>query len=234
MSIEVKHDSTYQRDNLWEWAIWVEGIDGDLDRIEHVVYTLHPTFPNPVQRVTDPTSNFRLTGSGWGEFMIYVSIGWKDGRTEQRQHWLALERPSNDDDSTAADNAPASLFLSSGVADQPFADALSSALQAEGIQVFTADEVPDSEPLDASRSSAVSRANQVVFIVSDKRSPWLARQVEEAKSQGTPITGVMVGDAAQYPAQLIQDAGGRLMKVAGQTDIMSTAREVAEQIKHNL
>ena len=43
-------------DGLWKWSAWVE--TDALEEIEEVVYTLDPSFFNPVRRIRDRDSRF--------------------------------------------------------------------------------------------------------------------------------------------------------------------------------
>lgn len=45
----------------------VQASDEVLDRIEYVMYSLHPSHPNPIQTVTDRKSRFKLKEMAWGE-----------------------------------------------------------------------------------------------------------------------------------------------------------------------
>ena len=94
MSIKIDQGFEYKDNDWWKWWIWIEGSEKDLDQIDHVTYTLHPTFPNPVRTVDDRTSKFRLETAGWGVFMIHAKVVNKD-RTEIRlKHNLVLEYPN--------------------------------------------------------------------------------------------------------------------------------------------
>ena len=57
MSVNIAQDFEYQGDDWWKWWVWIDGPKEELDQIDHVVYTLHPTFPNPVRIVRDRSSN---------------------------------------------------------------------------------------------------------------------------------------------------------------------------------
>ena len=75
---------------MWKWWIWIEGPDDELDQIDHVVYTLHPTFPNPVRTVSDRASKFRLKAVGWGTFLIHAKVIDRDGKETRLKHDLVL------------------------------------------------------------------------------------------------------------------------------------------------
>lgn len=56
-------------------------IDADsediLDKIERVVYHLHPTFPNPDRETTDRKRRFILNVTAWGEFNLSAEVYFK-------------------------------------------------------------------------------------------------------------------------------------------------------------
>jgi transcription initiation factor IIF auxiliary subunit len=93
MNLQISQGFEYQGDDRWRWWIWIEGPDAALDRIDRVIYTLHPTFPNPVRTVTDRASRFQLKTSGWGVFKIHAKLHYKDGSTESLSHHLELHYP---------------------------------------------------------------------------------------------------------------------------------------------
>src|SRR6185369_12704930 len=84
MTVEIKQSSWIkqgdkERQDLegldwWHWSVWLEAPRAELEKIEYVEYVLHPTFPQPVRRVTDRSTNFRFESAGWGEFMIYAKV----------------------------------------------------------------------------------------------------------------------------------------------------------------
>ncbi len=80
-------------DDWWKWAIWIEGQDKDLDEIDYVVYTLHPTFPHPVRRIKNRESKFKLEAEGWGIFKIFGKIFLKDNKEISLEHTLLLKYP---------------------------------------------------------------------------------------------------------------------------------------------
>ena len=85
--------SKYLGDDHWEWSVWLEGQDADLDAIRQVVYTLHYTFPQPIRVITTRNNNFRLDSSGWGTFTLYVRIQLPDDGYIDLEHELELYYP---------------------------------------------------------------------------------------------------------------------------------------------
>jgi transcription initiation factor IIF auxiliary subunit len=94
MSLHIEQGFKYQGSDYWKWWLWIGGPDSELDAIEQVIYKLHSTFPDPVRKVKDRASRFRLETSGWGVFTIRVRVIGKDGSPlATLQHRLVLEYP---------------------------------------------------------------------------------------------------------------------------------------------
>jgi transcription initiation factor IIF auxiliary subunit len=91
-----KYEGDGRDDHWWGWAVWVEGPAADLEQIEYVEYTLHPTFPKPVRRIYDRESNFKLSAGGWGVFTIHAKAVRKDGSVTPLRHDLSLRYPSGE------------------------------------------------------------------------------------------------------------------------------------------
>jgi len=83
----------YKGEDWWMWAVWVEGRDEALDLIDFVEWTLHPTFPNPIRKIRDRASKFRLETGGWGVFQIVARVQMKDGHQTKLRHYLELHYP---------------------------------------------------------------------------------------------------------------------------------------------
>lgn len=96
-NIKVAQSSQYQGNDSWTWSVWVEGPDEDLDTIEAVVYTLHPTFSPPVISINTRQNKFRLDTRGWGTFTIYVTVKFKDETVMELEHELELNYPFEDE-----------------------------------------------------------------------------------------------------------------------------------------
>lgn len=95
VNLIVAQSQKYEGDQRWRWSLWIEGADEDLDRIQSVTYTLHPTFPEPIRTVTDRASKFQLRCSGWGIFRIAVTVRLKNGETIELEHHLQFAIPRN-------------------------------------------------------------------------------------------------------------------------------------------
>lgn len=80
-------------DDRWDWTVFLQGSPQALNEVQCVVYTLHPTFPNPVRRVCDRGRGpraFALNSNGWGEFTIHAKVMLKNGRSQNIDYWLTL------------------------------------------------------------------------------------------------------------------------------------------------
>lgn len=229
MSIEVRQKSVQKEERLWRWSVWIEGLDEELDEIEYVEYTLHPTFPRPIQRVANRRTKFRLSTSGWGEFKIYVEIKRKDGEVLKLEHWLTLEDPTTEKTRTAsAKRERPAVLLSTGVVDMDFAGALREALNAQNVDVLMTDDFEPDQPLEASLDALIDRANAAVIIVSDKPSSWQMREIEAVQGRDMALTAVMIGPNATLPEPL---SGILSISVKDVGDAPGVAREVAKRVK---
>lgn len=86
----------YSGDDFWDWSIWIEASDADLDEIQNVVYNLHYTFYEPVRTIETRENKFKLRASGWGVFTIYARLNFKDQSVLGLSHELELNYPSGE------------------------------------------------------------------------------------------------------------------------------------------
>ena len=93
MTLRIAQDFQYESEDWWRWWIWIDGPAQELDQVKSVVYTLHPTFRDPVRTVTDRASQFRLETAGWGTFTIYAKVFRRDGAVVELEHELELRYP---------------------------------------------------------------------------------------------------------------------------------------------
>ncbi|MEP7238065.1 MAG: pYEATS domain-containing protein [Ferruginibacter sp.] len=83
----------YKGDDYWDWWIWIEAGDTKLDKIDNVIYNLHYTFKEPVKTISTRADKFKLRASGWGTFIIYARLNFKDGSVLELEHELELFYP---------------------------------------------------------------------------------------------------------------------------------------------
>lgn len=91
--MQIAQSEQFAGDDWWNWSVWIEGSPEELDEIEWVEWCLHPTFPDPIRRVTDRSSGFRLDTGGWGVFAMTAIVHRKDGSAEHLRHHLQLHYP---------------------------------------------------------------------------------------------------------------------------------------------
>lgn len=76
-------------DYTWyEWTIYMDEDDTKLDSVDKVEYHLHPSFPDPIQVVTNRDTKFAFSARGWGTFRIDIVIYLKDGSEAHAHHSL--------------------------------------------------------------------------------------------------------------------------------------------------
>lgn len=78
-------------DNRWDWTVFIMGSEEDMDRVQCVEYTLHPSFPDPVRTVCERGKGlhaFPLSTNGWGTFRIQIRVLLKEGDPVVLSHQL--------------------------------------------------------------------------------------------------------------------------------------------------
>jgi hypothetical protein len=95
-SIYTANTSTRVKEDWWNWEVFIVGDDSTLKEIKYVEYTLHPSFRDPIRKVSTQGSTsgkgFFLSASGWGTFMITVKIMFKDGDVRELRHKLSFSQ----------------------------------------------------------------------------------------------------------------------------------------------
>jgi transcription initiation factor IIF auxiliary subunit len=90
---KVVQSSKYEGEDWWQWSVWIEAKANELDKIDNVIYNLHFTFNDPVRIIKTRKNKFKLDSSGWGTFIIYVRINFKDETVLDIEHELVLHYP---------------------------------------------------------------------------------------------------------------------------------------------
>jgi transcription initiation factor IIF auxiliary subunit len=89
----IQQHQEYTGDDYWNWSVWIEASDANLNKIESVIYNLHYSFKEPVKIIKTRKNKFRLDTAGWGTFTIYARINFKDETVLELQHELELLYP---------------------------------------------------------------------------------------------------------------------------------------------
>jgi transcription initiation factor IIF auxiliary subunit len=98
VDIRVKHELLKRRGKVRSRRFRSDGaehfklrlfLEGQLGNVESVEYELHPTFQNPVRKVTQREGGFPLDLWTWGEFEVPVTVRFKDGSVKELVHDLS-------------------------------------------------------------------------------------------------------------------------------------------------
>ena len=238
MQIEIKQSSQQPKaTSRWKWSVWLEGPGGELDRIEWVEYELHSTFREPIRRVDDRSTGFRLEATGWGEFMLYATLYCVDKKTERLEHWLRLESDSSESGApsrgveetpsvTRTKTEQATAFLSFGLADYDRAQHLTKALEERGVRVVSNATVQLGRDWRLQVQSMLDSADFGVALVSEQDNPRGDEEVEQLMRQKTPVIPVMLGDLPSPPQWTRDLKSLRVDTHSGDAD----ADDVADQL----
>jgi hypothetical protein len=85
--LQDRHDRS-----IYAFCLYIDAKAKVLDKIAEVVYTLHPTFPDPVRRHQNVETCFALQSNAWGIFDSTCEVHWKDGRVDGLRYRLDLRR----------------------------------------------------------------------------------------------------------------------------------------------
>lgn len=84
-------------DKYWQVILSIKSVRGfDLNKIDKVIYLLHPTFdPNKIA-VSDSSDGFRLEIMAWGDFHAMAIVVYKDGAISQLVQFLPIGIPDEE------------------------------------------------------------------------------------------------------------------------------------------
>lgn len=170
--LSINQRSSPQGAGWWAWEVWLDGPDAALDKVDAVVYTLHPTFPDPRQRVTDRASRFSLRSGGWGEFMIYAEVSLREGQPLALRHWLRLQEITAGGGRT--------LFLTGAKEDETFTDDLQDRLETGGFRILRPSEQAKAPP-------NFSQATAAIAVLSSNQSPWFDSDLQTIRDAHLPL-----------------------------------------------
>lgn len=79
----------------WAWTVFIAADANTLGQIQCVQYTLHPTFPNPIQRVCQPGGRpdaaFPYSNQGGGTFVVGIKVELRNGGALNLKHTLKFQ-----------------------------------------------------------------------------------------------------------------------------------------------
>jgi len=192
--MRIAQSDKYQGNDWWEWSIWIDGTPQELNTIESVTYTLHPSFHPPVRRVTDRSTDFRLEASGWGVFPVFARVNFKDGSSQDLKHDLLLHYPDTEK------KAPALIRfanLTSGAADH--ASSLKGAIldmapNADITLVKTPPAKGSHGPIPSGEALSVDLTGPAVAALARGIQSWLGRntgvKLELVTEDGKNVTNI--------------------------------------------
>lgn len=238
MSIRVEQAATRRGQDSWDWSVWLEGTDEALDQVESAEYVLHPTFPNPVQEVSNRAENFRLNARGWGEFMIHINIHLKDGETVKQDHWLKLRDDTYTAPSKGADfsfdlgqpQEPAQrrVYMSCSLADIELVKRIDEVLGQYNFNLLMSDDFDPNLTLERAISLEKEPIAAAIFLVTDFWSPYLPQEAQAMRDKNIPILPILVGPDAKRPRELA-DLAPIHVKDRSESDAIAMA--IVERLK---
>lgn len=204
MSYRIEQDFEYAGNDYWRWWAWVEAENAELDKVQEVVWHLHPTFKQSRVRVADRASKFKLKTAGWGTFLLRAEVALKDGEKRMLKHNLRLEYPepvagTPPSRSIAATRAarPLTVYLSYSVQDSRSAAKVREDLKKAGVDVLDQTRIDAADsPTDAIRR-LIAQADAVVGLVADDElSPWVRDELASALSSDKPAFALLAPQAS--------------------------------------
>jgi len=254
-ALRVAQDSSVKSKGWWEWSVWIEGDEADLDRVATVTWHLHPSFPQPVISTSDRASKFRLDSSGWGEFTLRAVVLMGDGGDTLLEHRLRLATP--DSSGGGSRRAPSRglgarsfdapevgeavipakqrrVFISHSLADAAVARALRDSLRREDVDVVLADEVTEVGGTETAARS-ISESDLVVALDSPAAGQYVDLETGYARDQGKPVLRIDLDQPAQKdrPARKVVP-GDPNLKLKLSRSLLTSARgtDLAEASRH--
>lgn len=92
MGLRIRNTWKYKGEDWWDWSAFIEDDgSGELSKVLEVEYILHPTFHDPIRKIKDVNTKFRMETEGWGTFMLKAIVHYKDGRQQTLAHHIMLE-----------------------------------------------------------------------------------------------------------------------------------------------
>lgn len=205
----------------WDWKIWLEGSDAELDQVDWVRYQLHPTFPNPTHVVKNRAAKFALKSAGWGEFLIYVLVRLTSGEDVELNHWLDLSEGA-----AAGDARALRVFVSSSLSERPLANAVTDVLRAHEVQVVSGDDVSAGSSFSSALDDHLAQSDVALVFLGDSVSKWAQMEIQQLREHDVDIIPIAMNPQAAAmaglgdrnvlyikPGQPVDDVAERLLKL---------------------
>lgn len=197
MTLTTQQTAVYQGKDRWQWSVWLEGTEQELDDVRRVTYHLHSTFPKPERIVEDRATKFLLKSAGWGGFKMRLVVEKKNGQQVVLLHNLQLEYPAGADAEAPQRGAgpPPRVFLSYSTTDERMADSIHKFLGSRGIEVLDPADLPRAgQNLAADIEIELRKADCLIALVSDRSGRSVMSEIDAALKNSTPVVAVELTD----------------------------------------
>jgi hypothetical protein len=204
MSYRISQNFEYAGNDYWRWWAWIDADDAELDKVQEVVWILHPTFKQSRIRVTDRASKFQLRTAGWGTFLLRAEVALEDGAKQLLKHHLRLEYPEPTTGAPAARTTaaargarPLTVFLSYSAQDSRTAARLREDLKKADLEVLDQTRIDAADsPADAVRRLIAQTDAVVALVVDDEISPWVSDELVAALALDKPAFALLSPQAS--------------------------------------
>lgn len=204
MTYTIAQDEKYAGNDHWDWSVWLEGPEDELDKVRMVTWILHPTFTPSRVAIRDRSRGFRLDAGGWGTFLLHAELRRKGTSNPlMLSHMLKLSSPDaarsrpKDCPVDSAQGKPPRVFLSFSSEDSEPAKLFQQVAEQRGLEVTHANDLPADVPMEAALRKAIRESDAVVSFTSGSYlSPWVAKESNFARLEGTPVFSVSTDPAA--------------------------------------
>ena len=205
MTIRIKQASEYSGNDRWNWSVWIDGPARELDGVSHVVYTLHPSFAEPVRRISTRANGFRLNSSGWGRFEMRIQIMNHSGSQISRKHKLDLEYPTGESSQLTQPGIEKrgpepTIFVSNSATDLDISNGLRLAMESLGIETLASGQHDSDSPSITTVAQLIQDSDGMVVVLTGKPTLWVHNEIEAAKHYKKPIISVLASKSALPPA----------------------------------
>jgi hypothetical protein len=208
VTLTTQQAATYQGKDWWQWSVWLESTEQELDEVRRVTYHLHSTFPKPERVVEDRATKFRLRSAGWGEFTLRLVVEKKNGEQVVLHHNLQLDYPAWADADAPQRGAgpPQRVFLSYSSTDERMADNIHRFLGSHGIEVLDpADLLRPGQNLSADIEIELRKADCLIALISDRSGRSVMSEIDAALKNRTPVVAVELTDThPSLPSEVLR------------------------------
>lgn len=174
--MEIKQTSNQIRKGWWEWSLSLDAPADELAKIDKVIYTLHPTFTNPVIERTNPANGFLLKTSGWGTFVVRIDVNYKDGGVAHLRHRLQFQH-----------DKPQLYISNAAPSDTSKVNIVKKVARELGWDVNSADNISPGEDWESKLIQQIDDSQVMVLVGGDTPNRGVMEEVSTAQQLGKTI-----------------------------------------------